>query len=190
MARSRDHTADYRRRIERGLARGLSRAAARGHAPKLKKAAPSHDAKLEAALLRLRKEKIPLTKLASETHVSRERLSQYIKAVAGAHREGGAWRFNDRRIRQFTIIEGGADQPQTIRARGYEPARLAGLHAYEADQTLQNQDLYPAFIERWTGRGVKDVNGKWRPFAVDLNQIARAINNQDYSFERFYAIPT
>ena len=58
--RKRDYKAEYRRRIERGLKKGLSHSQARGH-PKAGEAlvstglkTPESDAKLEAAVKRLR----------------------------------------------------------------------------------------------------------------------------------------
>jgi len=193
MPRKRDYAKEYQRRINRGLARGYSRAKARGHAsaPDLLRGASKlvlFDPKLEAALKALRRTGEPLTKVAREAGIGRERLSRYIKSVAGASRTGRKWVFNDQRIRKLAIIEAGAEEPSVIKVRGYEAAHLAGLHAYEAGQVLQDQSLYPAFVRRWEGIRVRDANGKWRTLSTDLNQLYRAILAQDYSFERFYSI--
>ncbi len=193
MSRPRNHAEEYRRRVERGLARGLTRQAARGHgAPKVtatrgQKSLP-HDAKLEEALKQLRKPGAAITKVARDAGVGRERLSQYVKSVAGAHRDGKIWRFDDRRIRKMQIIQADALGPVIVRVPGFEEAHRAGLHAYEAGQALLHPKQRAAFRRRWEGARIRDVDGVWRELSTDLNQIFRAVLTQDYSFERFYAI--
>ena len=189
----RDHKAEYRRRVERGLAHGLTRQEARGHGalkPSPTKGSNNlpYNAKLEEALKRLRKPGVSLSQVARDAHVSRERLSGYAKTVAGAHRDGKIWRFDDRRIRRMAIIEADEEAPVMVRVPGFEDAHRAGLHAYEAAQALLNRKQRPDFHRRWEGVRVRDVDGRWHTLSTDFSQILRAILTQDYSFERFYAI--
>jgi hypothetical protein len=122
--------------------------------------------------------------------LGRERLSRYIKSVAGAHREGRSWRFNDQRIRRLAIIEAGAEHPTVLRVRGFQEAHTAGKYAHEAGEILKEPDLYPEFIRDWEGARIKDVNGDWHTLSTDINQIFEAVLGHDYSFERFYRIET
>jgi hypothetical protein len=192
VARSKDYSKAYRRRIERGLARGLTRQEARGHgAPRPNRRGGkdlSYNAKLEEALKQLRRPGGSIAKVAKEAGVGRERLSRYVKTVAGAHRDGKIWRFDDRRIRRLAIIEADELAPVVVRVAGFEDAHRAGLHAYEAGQALLHPAQRQAFQRRWEGARIRDVHGQWHTLSTDLNQIYRAILTQDYSFERFYAI--
>jgi hypothetical protein len=151
---------------------------------------PAQNPKLEAALKQLRKPGASLSRVASDAHVGRERLSRYVKAVAGAERRGRVWTFNDQRVRQLAIVEAGVGHPVQIRVRGFEDAHRAGLHAYEAGQVLKDPDLYPDFVRRWEGQRIRDVSGRWHVLSTYLNQLFIAILTQDYSFERFYQIET
>jgi hypothetical protein len=193
MSRPKNYSEAYRRRIERGLARGLTRQEARGHgAPKPSsakspKGLPYND-KLEEALKQLRRPGGSIAKVAKEAGVGRERLSQYVKTVAGAHRDGNIWRFDDRRIRRLATIEADELAPVVVRVAGFEDAHRAGLHAYEAGQALLHPGQRLAFQRRWEGVRIRDVHGQWHTLSTDLNQIFRAILTQNYSFERFYAI--
>jgi hypothetical protein len=192
--RFRDHKAAYARRIAHGAEKGLSRPQSRGHPTAgqsyARGGAPNVtlDPNLELALKRIRKSGLSLADAATESRVGRERLSRYIKTVAGAHREGRAWRFNDQRIRRLAIVEAGVDQPSVVRVRGFQDAYIAGLHAHEAGQALLHPDRMPAFVRRWENARIRDVTGKWHTLSTDPNQLYSAILAQDYSFERFYRI--
>ena len=193
MRRPRDFAGEYARRKALIAERGFSLSQARGH-PRVGESyvsgrkTPKHDQKLEAALKRLRKKGATLSGIAAEAGVGRERLSRYVKSVAGARRKGGKWLFDDKRVRRLEIITSEQWQPVKVRARGFRPSRRAGRHAYEAGQALLNQKLAPRFIRKWQGKGIRDVRGQWHTFSTDLNQIYSAVLMDDYSFEQFYRI--
>ena len=89
MRRPRDHKANYARRKARAAERGLSLSQARGH-PRAGEAGLrpiGFDAGLEAALKAMRGGE-PLKAAAARQRVSRERLSRYAKAQAGARAIG------------------------------------------------------------------------------------------------------
>ena len=196
MATTRDYKAEYRRRLERALKAGFSRAQGRGHPgagekyikPRAHPRRRMFDSKLERALKALRKPGATLSDIARNASVSRERLSRYVKAVAGARREGRKWLFDDRRVRRLEIISSEQWRPVKVRVRGFEPARLAGSHAQEAGQALLDQRLAPDFIRKWEGQSIEDVRGRWHTFSTDLNQIYSAVLMNDYSFENYYRI--
>jgi hypothetical protein len=195
--RSRDYRGEYRHRIQRALRAGLSRSQGRGHPGAGKRyissrvpARAAYSGKLEAALKRLRKPGATLSNVAADAKISRERLSRYIKSVAGARREGRKWTFDDRRIRRLEIIAAEQFQPIKVSVRGFEPTHIAGLHAHEAGRALNDHKLVPEFIRRWEGQRIKDVQGRWHAFSTDMNQIYAARLMNDYSFENYYRIET
>jgi hypothetical protein len=192
MARRRE---PYAARIKRLTEKGYTRSQARGHPVPgehyVSSRAPPRatlNAKLEAALKRLRRPGTTLSGVAADAHVSRELLSRYMKGVAGARWEGRKWTFDDRRIRRLEIIAAEQFQPVTIRVRGFEPAHIAGLHAYEAGQALRDQKLVPEFVSRWKGHRIKDAHGRWHTLSTDMNQLYAARLMNDYSFEQYYRI--
>jgi len=125
---------------------------------------------------------------AKEGHVSRERLSSYVKSRAGAERSGRSWTFNDRRVRRLPIFEDG-DRP-IIRVFGYEYARIAGAHWNDALRLLEDAtpEKVEAFQRKWRETRVRDTSGAWHTLTTDLNEIARAAHAYDEPFHQIYKI--
>ena len=105
----RDYKAEYTRRIARGLARSLSRSQARGH-PKAGEAlvstglkTPEPDAKLEAAVKRLR-EGNSQRAAAKAVGVSANRLRRFTYGHKLAERVGHAWVMTDERPRRVPTL--------------------------------------------------------------------------------------
>lgn len=194
--RKRDYRKEYARRIQSALARGLSRAQARGHPPAgtfytsrpgAKPGRLKTDARMEAAINAIRAGET-LSAAAKRIRVGRERLSAYAKEHAGAVRTGRTWTFRDNRTRRIPIISAEAPNPIKIRVRGSEPAALAGRHYAEAGKALEDQSLFPAFIERWSGVTITDASGRTHPLATDPNHLYRAFNADEVDWSRIYRL--
>jgi hypothetical protein len=194
MARPRRYDVEYARRVRNALARGLTRSQARGHpaagtphisgrGKKLKSSKP--DRTLEDAIKAIRQGET-LTAAAKNAGVSRERLSAYAKQYAGAARHGRRWTFNDARVRRIPIIAAGEVSFLTIKVPGFEPAHLAGQHFDEASKALEDHELFPSFIERWTGVSITDVNGNDHLFATEPSQLYRVIGADEIDWARIY----
>src|SRR5262245_35946057 len=102
MVRKRDYTAEYARRIERGLKRGWSRSKARGHGKiprRRRKTSPrTYGDKFELALKALRlsnNQRIA----ARSGRISPKRFRQFLREKRLAHFRKGRWHFTDRRRR-------------------------------------------------------------------------------------------
>lgn len=185
--RRRNHKAEYARRKARAADRGMSLSQARGHPRSGEKGLRPMklDLALEAALKAMRGGHT-LKAAAVREKVSRERLSRYIKAQAGASRSGGAWIFNDRRLRQVQIIHNG--QVIEIKVEGYEPARLAGMYMQAAKRVMGKPRLLPAFQRRWENVTIRAANGRRYAFSTNLNEIHRSIQTSDRPFHQIYRL--
>lgn len=194
MTKVRDFKSEYQRRIRSALARGLDRSQARGHPGAGSIYASQRDTKpqrakpdrvLEDAIDAMRKGE-SLSAAARKMRVGRERLSAYAKQYAGASRQGPAWTFDDKRVRRVPIIAAGEGNFIITKVPGFEPAHLAGQHYQEAEAAITDQSLFPAFIERWRGVTIADLDGNLHTFSVDPNQLYRAIGDDEIDWTRIY----
>jgi hypothetical protein len=194
MAQARNYKREYERRVRNALARGLDRSQARGHPSAGKTYASRREAEpkrakpdriLEEAIDAMRRGET-LSAAARRMRVGRERLSAYAKQYAGASRQGPAWTFNDQRVRRVPIIAAGEGKLVITKVPGFEPAHLAGQHYHEADAAITDQSLFPAFVERWRGVTITDLDGNLHTFSVDPNQLYRAIGDDEIDWTRIY----
>jgi len=122
--RRRDHSAEYRRRIAKGLAKGLSRSQARGHpkaaerhsSPK-KKAAALEDHRQQIALRSLRKG-MSLTASAREAGLSAERLRHFLSTTGAGRKRGRRWFVREDLPRRMLLYTSGEAIAVTVSKRG------------------------------------------------------------------------
>lgn len=187
MSRKRDYKAEYQRRIASAKKRGLSRSQARGHARpgevSLRPNTSNDQAKLEAALKRMR-QKGGLTSAAKAYRISPERLRRYIRERDLAARNGRSWSFTDNRRREMKAISGGKVYPIVI--AGFDQASLNGdyLSSVKAFVRTNDFELLAPFI----GGSVIDAKGTSHPFETQPNTLHRLVASGEEHFHEIYRL--
>jgi hypothetical protein len=169
--RQRDYPNEYARRVALATQKGLSRSAARGHpragerqkAPSAKTIDP-HSREEQA--LRMMRRGSSLRDASNHYRMSQERLRAYIKETTGATRENGRWKIVDQRSRQFPFYSNGAVVTPWMNV---EQTSEVGRYMQAVKQFLRTGDT--GFIEPFTGKGARDVNGRFYPFELDENTL-------------------
>ncbi|RYD84662.1 MAG: hypothetical protein EOP84_04885 [Verrucomicrobiaceae bacterium] len=187
MARTRNHSEEYRRRIERGLAQGLSRSEARGHPTTRKRLAkakaPKTDVKIDAAI-RAMHEGHSLSGAAKATRVSPERLRTYLKSYDIATRVGSKWVMSDNRPRRVPIIVG--SNVKAVIVPNFAEASKAGRYSNAVSRFINSGEL--EHIAPFDGDGVRDLKGKLHPFETDPNALYRFAMKDEPQFHEIYQI--
>ena len=114
--------------------------------------------------------------------ISTERLRAYLKDSTTAKRERGRWVISDRRPQPFWMISRGRLTSVTLpRDLGTE------LSAYwrAVDRFLNTNNR--AHLLPFVGRGVRDVNGRFRPYETDPNTLRRLDSIGELHFLEIYA---
>lgn len=186
--RKRNHKAEYRRRIAKGLARGKSRSQARGHPklgekphPKWRRADAEADHRLQMALRLIREGKSPTT-AAKEAYVSPERIRRLVKSKRLIKR-GDHWRLRKGLSRQVLIYSGGrevtieVDEKMASRVGEY----MAGVRWFVSTNKR-------AHLKPFAHKFVTDTNGKNYPFEVRPNVLHRLANSFGETFEQVYRV--
>lgn len=187
MAKPRDYTAEYRRRIERGLRKGLSKAQARGHRRSHEPALSSKPGKripdnaLQVALQALRTER-SLKRAADSIGVSTERLRRVAQEQKLIERSGRHWAISFNAPREIVILSGGRRLPVVVTS--FDEASLAGRYMAAVHQMLRTNDADK--LKPFQGQGVTDRNGQLFPLETNPNAVYRLLSSGDPGFESIY----
>ena len=169
--RQRDYRKEYARRVAVATQKGLSRSAARGH-PRAGERRKPPSAKTvdpysrEEQALRMMRRGSSLRDASNHYRMSQERLRAYIKETTAATRENGRWKIVDQRSRQFPFYSNGAVVTPWMNV---EQTSEVGRYMQAVKQFLRTGDT--GFIEPFTGKGARDVNGSFYPFELDENTL-------------------
>jgi hypothetical protein len=169
--RQRDYQKEYARRIVLAAQKGLSRSAGRGHPRAGERRKPATGRAVdpysrEEQALRMMRRGSSLRDASNHYRMSQERLRAYIKETTGATRENGRWKIVDHRLRQFPFYSNGAVVTPWM---SIEQTSEAARYMQAVKQFLRTGDT--GFIEPFTGKGARDVNGMFYPFELDENTL-------------------
>lgn len=187
-AKKRDHSAEYARRIERGLAAGKSRPVSRGHAragerPKPPGTRLAHGkGPLELAVRKISRGS-SLRAAAREFGLPEERLRRYLKENVQAERKGRNWIITDNRPRQFPIYSEGA-----LAKPWLSPAEATRASEY---MRAVNRFLYTGrrkLLRPFEGAGVTDIKGRMHAFETDPDALWELDAAGELSFPEIYKI--
>ena len=188
MGRSRDHKAEYARRIANAAAKGLTRSQARGHARTGEVSARpgkgvSPDPRLEAALRELRKSG-NRGAAAKSVNIAPERFRRFLRENVEIEGRGKSLRITDHRSRDMKVFTGG--KVRVLRLRDFEQASLNGRHRSAIAEFLRTNDR--DLLRPFDGATVIDLKGRAHPLETDPNVLHRIASADDGVFHEIYRL--
>lgn len=184
---TRNHKAEYARRIANAAARGLSRSQARGHArtgeAPIRRPKSKSDDRLEAALKVLRQTG-DRTAAAKSVNIAPERLRRFLRENVQIEGRGRSLKITDNRPRDMTVISDG--KADVLRLCDYDQASLNGQHLSAVREFIRTNDR--ELLLPFDDRAVIDTKGKAHPLETDPNELHRIAAQGDEVFHEIYRL--
>ena len=185
MAKTRNHQAEYERRIANAAKRGLTRSQARGHArageaPIRPKAT---DDRFEAAL-KIYRRGVNQAEAAKVLKVAPERFRRFLRENVKIEGRGSAKKITDTRPYEMTVISDGRIAKRLFNDPAQTSLNGLYLNAVKAFQSSNDIDALAPFI----GQSVTDAKGKEHPLETRPNVLHRLLHGSDDQFHDIYRL--
>ena len=185
MAKTRNHQAEYERRIANAAKRGLTRSQARGHARagEVSIRPRATDDRFEAAL-KIYRRGVNQAEAAKALNVAPERFRRFLRENVKVEGRGSARKITDTRPYEMTVISDGKISKRLFN----DPAQtsLNGLYLNAVKAFSSSSDI--DFLADFVGRSVTDAAGKTHPFETRPNVLHRLLHGGEEQFHDIYRL--